>query len=222
MVAALCASIHNHSATSLTPRFVQRSGATPSELYCAVLTSDSVSWFHLRNATSAKQTEPEVINTEAGNAAAQNALSEHDSNWLNSSFTKVHCEIPVQLHVYGVRRDSQTDSVPSQPMKVAIADAMKPVTDSLCGSATAMLASTSSEGSDPFEYFDLDCMCMSRSSLSSVHVTVYIHDHIYIATWQQQVLLVICCQQVCMPNGLDWIHVLPVCARSPPQCSPQM
>ena len=57
-------------------------------------------------------------------------------------------------------------------MKIAIADAMMPVTDSLCGSATAMLASTSSEGSATFEYFNLDTN-LSRHTHNQHKVKLY-------------------------------------------------
>ncbi len=120
-------------------------------LVCAVLTADSVSWFQLHNATKAKPIEAEVVrDAEAGNAAAQNALSELDSDYLNSRFTKVYCETCVKLHVYGVRSGAQSEpqsgSMPSQPLKTAIADATKTVTDDLCGPSTVLLASTSTAG----------------------------------------------------------------------------
>lgn len=133
--------------------WMQRSGVGKNQPLCAILTADSVSWFQLHNATSAKPVEAQVIATEdIGDTAAHNDLLNLDSKYLETAFTKLYWESTVKLHVYGVRpstpSEAQTDSGPSQPFKAAIADAIHTAADDLCSSSTVLLAKAPSGGTD--------------------------------------------------------------------------
>jgi hypothetical protein len=129
---------------------MQISGVGKNQLLCAILTVDSVSWFQLHNATSAKPVEAQVVAIR--DAAAYNDLLNLDSKYLEMTFTKLYWESTVKLHVYGVRPSTpgqaQTDSGPSQPFKAAIADAIHTAADDLCSSATVLLATAPSGGID--------------------------------------------------------------------------
>ncbi|DBA76348.1 TPA: hypothetical protein ACH3X1_010059 [Trebouxia sp. C0004] len=127
----------------------ERSGVGKNQLICAILTADSVSWFQLHNATSAKPVEPQIIGSrDIGDAAAQSDLLNLDSKYLEMTFTKLYCEPTVKLHVYGVTPstpgEARTDSGPSQPFKAAIADAIQTAADDLCSSSTVLLATATS------------------------------------------------------------------------------
>ena len=122
-----------------------------SQLFCAVLTADSVSWFQLSSATSAKPISPEQIPTPDGQISlGQNELIKQDNDWLKAHFTTFYCEVPVNLHVYGVRpastNDAQRGPVRLQPLEKAIAQAFHAVTEDLCGSSAVVVASASSSG----------------------------------------------------------------------------
>ncbi|DBA78226.1 TPA: hypothetical protein ACH3X2_008184 [Trebouxia sp. C0005] len=125
--------------------YQERSGLGKNQLLCAILTADSVSWFQLHNATSAKPVEAQVLaNGDIGNTAAHSSLLELDSKYLEATFTKLYFESTVKLHVYGVRpsapAEAHIDSGPSQPFKAAIADAIHTAADDLCSSSTVLLA----------------------------------------------------------------------------------
>ena len=132
---------------------MQRSGVGKNQLLCAILTADSVSWFQLHSATSAKPVEAQVIATEdIGNAAAHNDLLNLDSKYWGTTYTKLYWESTARLHVYGIRPgtpgQAQTDSGPSQPFKAAIADAIHTAAHDLCSSSTMLLAKAPSGGTD--------------------------------------------------------------------------
>ncbi|DBB11189.1 TPA: hypothetical protein ACH3X3_006641 [Trebouxia sp. C0006] len=129
--------------------YQERSGVGKSQLLCAILTADSVSWFQLHSATSAKPVEAQVIATEdIGDAAAHNDLLNLDSKYWETTYTKLYWESTVRLHVYGIRPgtpgQAQTDSGPSQPFKAAIADAIHTAAHDLCSSSTVLLAKSPS------------------------------------------------------------------------------
>jgi len=130
---------------------IQRSAVGKNQLFCAILTADSVSWFQLHNATSAKPVESLVI-CNGGDAAAHNDLLDLDSKYLDTTFTKLYLESTVKLRVYGARLstpgEAQTDFGPSQPFKAAIADAIHTAADDLCSSSTVLLAKAPSGGTD--------------------------------------------------------------------------
>ena len=132
---------------------MQRHNLAKSQPICAILTADRVSWFQLHNATSAKPVIPQIISdTATGDVAPQNTLLEQDTRWVDTTLTKIYCEVTVKLHVYGLRADAssetQTDAMPSQPLKAAIADAVQTVTNDLCGSSSVLLASSPTHGID--------------------------------------------------------------------------
>ena len=84
-------------------------------------------------------------------STAQNALTQQDSKWLDSSFTKVFCIITAQLHVYGAgpaldQSGGPTPPVPDQLYKPAITNAIAAVKHSLCGPSAVLLASQSGQG----------------------------------------------------------------------------
>ncbi|KAL3153417.1 hypothetical protein ABBQ38_011753 [Trebouxia sp. C0009 RCD-2024] len=119
----------------------------------AVLQTDNVSWFQLLNATTADRVIPSVIeDSSSKQSTAQNVLAQHDSDWLNTAFTKVFCSMSAQLHVYGAdsaanRSSSQKLFPPDQLYNPAITTAIKAVKDGLCGASTVLLATPS--GKDP-------------------------------------------------------------------------
>ncbi len=123
------------------------------QLLCAILTADTVSWFQLHSATSAKPVEAQVVaNGDIRDAPAYNDLLNLDSKYLETAYTKLYWECTVKLHVYGVRpstpAQAQTDSGPSQPFKAAIADAIHTAADDLCSLSTVLLAKSPSGGND--------------------------------------------------------------------------
>ena len=123
-----------------------------SHLHCAVLQPDDVSWFQLVNPTTVNQVDPSVIeDSSSKQSTAQNVLAQHDSEWLNTAFTKVFCSMAAQLHVYGATSavsvaPSQKQSSPDQLYKPAITTAIKAVKDGLCGDSTVLLATPSGKG----------------------------------------------------------------------------
>ena len=125
------------------------------QLHCAVLTADSVSWFQLLNATTAKQAIPSIIEDSSGRqCTAQNVLAQHDSAWLNNTFTKFFVSVAAQLHVYGAdsglnQSSGVTQSAPDQLFKPAITNAVEAVKDGLCSATTVLLASPPGKGIDP-------------------------------------------------------------------------
>lgn len=132
---------------------MQRHNLAKSQPICAILTTDRVSWFQLHNATSAKPVTPKTIGDKAtGDVASQNALLELDTRWIDTTLTKIYCEVTVKLHVYGLRAgassETQADAMPSQPLKAAITDAVETVTNDMCGSSSVLLASSPIHGID--------------------------------------------------------------------------
>ena len=130
---------------------MQRNSLAQRQLFCAVLTADSVSWFQLSSATSAKPITPEYTPTPGAQASlGQNELMKHDNDWLKAHFTRFYCEVQVHLHVYGVRPAKKTDAqrgpVCSQPLETAITQAFDAVTEDLCGPSAVVVASASSTG----------------------------------------------------------------------------
>lgn len=131
---------------------LQSSNVGNSQLYCAVLTADSVSWFQLLNATTVKPVTASTIEENSGKqSTAQNALTQQDSMWLSSAFTKVFCSMAVHLHVYGAesavdQSSGRTQPAPDQLYKLAITNAVAAVKDGLCGATTVLLASPSGQG----------------------------------------------------------------------------
>ena len=131
---------------------MQELGQQKTQLYCAVLTADSVSWFQLVNATTARKAVPSVVEGPAGKqSAAQDILVQHDSKRLNAAFTKVFCSVVTQLHIYGAKSDvPQSHGHPTSPpdrlFTAAISNAFKAVVDELCGSSIVLLASTADTG----------------------------------------------------------------------------
>lgn len=132
---------------------MQRHNLAKSQPICAILTADRVSWFQLHNATSAKPVTPKTIgDTATGNVDPQITLLEQDTRWVDTTLTKIYCEVTAKLHVYGLRADAasetRTDAMPSQPLKAAITDAVQTVTNDLCGSSSVLLASSPTHGTD--------------------------------------------------------------------------
>lgn len=123
-----------------------------SQLHCAVLQSDSVSWFQLVDATTVNQIVPSVFPDSSNKqSSAQNVLPQHDSEWLNTAFTKVFCSVAAQLHVYGadsgVDRSSGKKQSPLDKLyKPAIATAIQAVKDCLCGASTLLQATPAGKG----------------------------------------------------------------------------
>ncbi|KAL3141912.1 hypothetical protein ABBQ32_004569 [Trebouxia sp. C0010 RCD-2024] len=115
--------------------------------------ADSVSWFQLLNATTADRVSPSVIeDSSSKQSTAQNVLAQHDSEWLNTAFTKVFCSVAAQLHVYGADSDANRSSrqkllPPDQLYTPAITTAITAVKDGLCGASTVLLATP--PGKDP-------------------------------------------------------------------------
>lgn len=140
--------------TQLRP-YLQKCGVQNSQLYCAVLQPDSVSWFQLLNATTADRVSPSVIeDSSSKQSTAQNVLAQHDSEWLNTAFTKVFCSVAAQLHVYGADSDANRSSrqkllPPDQLYTPAITTAITAVKDGLCGASTVLLATPPGKGMDP-------------------------------------------------------------------------
>lgn len=168
---------------------MQRSGLGKNQLLCAILTADSVSWFQLHNATSAKPVEAQVLaNGDIGNTAAHSSLLELDSKYLEATFTKLYFESTVKLHVYGVRpsapAEAHIDSGPSQPFKAAIADAIHTAADDLCSSSTVLLAKAPSGGTDHAVVTQrpkLQDSCDTPSYLCITHVRHMLCLHICLA-----------------------------------------
>ena len=84
-------------------------------------------------------------------STAQNVLTQQDSMWLDSSFTRIFCIIAAQLHVYGAgsafdQSGGPTQPVPDQLHKPAITNAIAAVRESLCGPSAVLLASPSGQG----------------------------------------------------------------------------
>ena len=157
---------------------MQRSGVGKNQLLCAILTADSVSWFQLHNATSAKPVEAQVIgNGSIGDAAAHSDLLNLDSKYLELIFTKLYWECTIKLHVYGVRPstpgEAQTDSGPSQPFKAAIADAIHTAADDLCSSSTVLLAKAPSSGTDHAQRPKLQDSCDTPCYLCKTHMNTH-------------------------------------------------
>lgn len=132
---------------------LQELGLQKTQLHCAVLTADSVSWFQLVNATTARKAIPSIIEDPAGKqAAAQDVLVQQDSKWLNAAFTKVFCGVVTQLQVYGPNVSQShrpSTSPPDQLFTAAISKAVQTVADELCGASTVLLASTADTGAPP-------------------------------------------------------------------------
>lgn len=114
--------------------------------------TDSVSWFQLVNATTAKSITPSTNpNASDPPALAQDLLTQHDSKWLNNAFTKILCSVATQLHVYGAASDpsqlhGQTHPAPDKLFEAAIANAVQAVADDLCGTSTVLLISSADKG----------------------------------------------------------------------------
>lgn len=133
---------------------MQKASLPQSQLFCAVLTADSVSWFKLQNATSVKPITTKSIAPSEGESSSQNVLTRNDSKWLNAHFTSLHFQMPVQLHIYGARPTSSADptsgTAQGQSLPKAIAKAANAVTEDLCSPSAALIASTSSTGAHAY------------------------------------------------------------------------
>ena len=129
---------------------MQRASLAQSQLFCAVLTADSVSWFQLLSATSVKPITTISVAQSQGDASSQNALSHSDTDWLHGHFTSLYCQMPVQLHIYGARHvssaDAQTDTSKGQTLAKAVAKAVDVVTEDLCSPSAVLVAKSSSTG----------------------------------------------------------------------------
>ena len=157
---------------------LQSSDVNNRQLYCAVLTADSVSWFQLLNATTLQPITASIIEESSGKqSTAQNALTQQDSAWLSSAFTKTFCSMAAHLHVYGAdpavdQSPGRTPPAPDQLYKLAITNAIMAVKDSLYSASTLLLASPSGQGtiatSHPASLLG-DCL---RLSCTSVELTI--------------------------------------------------
>ena len=127
---------------------LQKHGGQHSQIYGAVLTADTASWFQLINATTAKPCAPSTIgNTCSKVTGAQDAPVQHDSRWLSNNYTKVFCSVTVHLHVYGAKSSSaQSVSAANQLFTQANNNSNQAAKDDLCGDTAVLIASTPDAG----------------------------------------------------------------------------